>query len=103
MQTRPGTIAAHNADHDPLLPEARSERFSRKTGARGIKKHEIRFRQFNLDPRNLRKPSRKFSGIFVVVRQPLDVMVQRIKARRSADSGLPQGSAEALLPAPRGI
>ncbi len=49
----------------------------------------------------VRKPLRERLGIRVVVGEPLDVVLERVKARRSENPGLPQTAAQHLAQAPR--
>ena len=53
-----------------------------------------------IDAGDLREAARQCPGIGVIVRQPVDMMVERMDTGGCANAGLTHRAAEALFPAP---
>ena len=69
-------------------------------GAVGIEEHQIGLGLLHLYAADLREPTGERPRMGVVIRQPIDMMVERMKAGGGANAGLSHRTAEALLPAP---
>ena len=70
------TALAQGADH-PLAAEARTV---------GVEEHEIGLGLLYFHARDLRQPPRQRPRIGVIVRQPVDVMVERVNASGGANA-----------------
>src|SRR5690349_24328036 len=98
---RTGADAAlHHGDLHAALAQGADHGLAGYARAVGLEKDEVGFGLLHLDAGNLRKSARQRAGVGVILRQPVDMMVERVGAGGGANAGLAHRSAESLLPAP---
>src|SRR5688500_855777 len=75
------------------------ELLGRETRSRDVEKHDVGFdlSRIEVDARDLGEATREELGVLVVLRQALDVMLQRVNAACSNNAGLPHRATKHLL------
>jgi len=92
--------AVHDSQQHTALAQFRNHPVGGDARAVGPEEHQIGLGLLHLDAVDLREPARQRPRIGMVVRETVDVMVERVNTACSANAGLPHRAAEPLLPAP---
>jgi hypothetical protein len=99
MGAGPDAAVHHGEQHAALLQRL-DHFFAGDAGAVGVEENQVGFGLLHIDPGDLRQTPRQRPGVGVIVRQPVDVVVERVNAGGGANAGLPHRAAKPLLPAP---
>src|SRR5256885_6776732 len=93
-------LAAFRVEEDALCPSSLGKR--PRSGAQvHLDEEEVGFGRGAVQPANRLQLLREPAGALVVLGKPLEVVVERIEARRGEDSDLPQAAAEPLAQPPQ--
>ena len=102
MHTRPPAPAPEDADQDATRAEPRGQGLDRKPGGE-FEEHQVGLRRFDIEAGDGGETGGETGGVGVVLGEPRDVVIERVKTAGGGDAALTEGAAEALLPAPGGI
>src|SRR5579863_2704100 len=92
--------AVHHGEQHAVASQGFDNFLAADAGAVGAEEHQVGLGLLHLHAADLRQAARQRPRIGVIVREAVDMMVERMEAGGSADAGLAHRSAEALLPAP---
>src|SRR5579859_2603928 len=100
MRAGTGTIAAGRRKGDALPADALGKLVRGEAGAGGVEEHQVGFGFLHRDARDLRQALGEGTGVRMIVREAVDVVIERVDTGGCTDTCLAQRPAEALLPAP---
>ena len=88
MRANTHAMAADDGDHDAFHPHPVRQFVSGQTGGARIEEHQVGLGVLDRQPLNLRQAACQHAGIGMILGQAIDIVIQRIQARRGADAGL---------------
>ena len=79
--------AIHHGEQDASLPQARDHVVAADAGAVRLEEHQVGLRLLHIDAGDLRQSPRQCPGVAVILRQPVDMVIERVSAGSGANPG----------------